>query len=113
MKNYESLLQNEDELKSWVFNFIDVYDHYLVSLTPKLKEETFFKLFNMPYKDLKSIIEATRSYKYSLEQLPLNEQNSLNELNRIRAIISKHVEKLNKGVNNFNEIASMGNSAEA
>lgn len=113
MKNYENLLQNEDELKSWVFNFINVYDHYLVNLTPNLKEKTSFKLFNMPYKELKQLVEATKSYKYSLDQLPVNVQGSMDELNNIRSIISRHVERLNKGVNHFNEITSMENPAEA
>ncbi len=103
MKNYEFLQRNDDELYDWAGNFINIFDHYLVKLTPKLKEETSVKLFHMSYKELSELIEVTKNYRqafdgYNEKMTQADIQKSEKERARenMKSLVNKRIDLLKK-----------------
>lgn len=103
MKNYDFLQRNDEELYDWAGNFINIFDHYLVKLTPKLKEETSVKLFNMSYKELSELIEVTKNYRqafdgYNEKMTQADIQKSEKEKARenMKSLVNKRIELLKK-----------------
>ena len=76
MKNQNFSAKTDEELYEWAGNFINIYDHYLTKLTPKLKDEASQKLFYLSFKELKDIITVTRDYKDAFEMYIENMNNN-------------------------------------
>lgn len=103
MKNYDFLQRNDEELYDWAGNFINIFDHYLVKLTPKLKEETSVKLFNMSYKELSELIEVTKNYRQAFDgynekmtQADIQKSEKVRARENMKSLVNKRIELLKK-----------------
>lgn len=112
MEKYENLLHDDNQLKSWAYNFINVYDHYLSHLTPNLKEDASYKLFHLPMKELMVLVEAAKVYKNALELYPVSDEYR-DAMDKLRLEINKKISSLNYSLGNFNEFNVLESPAQA